>query len=84
MHANGVVINFVREDKIFQRGPNISRKGGPGDPLFGGSKYIIICQRKEKNPPSPGFELQVSQCLVKATLSLTPGGPEERSSIPVW
>ena len=24
MYANGVVINFVRGDKIFQRGPNIS------------------------------------------------------------
>ena len=32
-------------------------------------------QSKEKKiPPTPGFELQVTQCLVGATLSLSPGG----------
>jgi len=41
MHANGVAINFVRGDKIFQRGPNISRKSGPGVHFLRGSKYIV-------------------------------------------
>jgi len=31
-------------------------------------------QRKEKIPPTPGFEPQASQSLVGATLSLPPGG----------
>jgi len=31
-------------------------------------------EKKEKIPPTPGFEPQVSQCLVGATLSSTPGG----------
>jgi len=30
----------------------------------------------EKNPPTPGFELKVTQCLVGATLSSPPGGME--------
>jgi len=51
MLANGVVINFVRGDKIFQRGPNISSKSGPGVHFLGGSKYIVT-------GPSP--ELQVN------------------------
>jgi len=30
--------------------------------------------KKGKNPSYPNIKLQVSQCLVRATLSLTPGG----------
>ena len=32
MCANGVNDKFRRGDKIFQRGPNISSKSGPGGP----------------------------------------------------
>ena len=36
-----LIINFVGA-KIFQRGSTISRKSGPGGPIFlGGSKYIV-------------------------------------------
>ena len=31
-------------------------------------------QRRKKIPPTPGFELQVTQRLVGATLSFPPGG----------
>ena len=31
-------------------------------------------EERKKIPPTPGFELQVTQCLVRATLSLPPGG----------
>jgi len=30
--------------------------------------------KKEKIPPTPGFELQASRCLFRATLSSAPGG----------
>ena len=41
MCANGINNEFSRWDKIFQSGPNISRKSGPRDPLFWGSKYVV-------------------------------------------
>ena len=37
-------------------------------------KHAEKGQRRKKIPPTPGFELQVTQCLVGATLSSPPGG----------
>jgi len=31
-------------------------------------------QSRKKIPPTPGFELQATRCLVRATLSSPPGG----------
>ena len=42
-------------DKIFQRGPKISRKSGPGVHFLGGSKYIATGQSQiRKFTPNDG------------------------------